>query len=208
LDIQIISESNETLELSIPPYRADVQREIDVIEEILRIYGYNKIKTPEKISFSAVKNEEKNPQRIENAVAQTLISLGFHEAMNNSVVKAEYQSIFSLDENKGVKLINPLSSDLALMRQSMLPSLLENVAYNLNRKNSDLKLFEFGKVYQKANKGYEENYRLAVLISGFKNKENWANPQVKSNFFTLIGVIFQFLNRIGISDIQEKAVSQ
>src|SRR5690606_25460436 len=96
LDIQIISESNETLELSIPPYRADVQREIDVIEEILRIYGYNKIKTPEKISFSAVKNEEKNPQRIENAVAQTLISLGFHEAMNNSVVKAEYQSIFSL----------------------------------------------------------------------------------------------------------------
>ena len=208
LDIQIISESNETLELSIPPYRADVQREIDVIEEILRIYGYNKIKTPEKISFSAVKNEEKNPQRIENAVAQTLISLGFHEAMNNSVVKAEYQSIFSLDENKGVKLINPLSSDLALMRQSMLPSLLENVAYNLNRKNSDLKLFEFGKVYQKANKGYEENYRLAVLISGFKNKENWANPQVKSNFFTLKGVIFQFLNRIGISDIQEKAVSQ
>lgn len=208
LDIQIISESNETLELSIPPYRADVQREIDVIEEILRIYGYNKIKTPEKISFSAVKNEEKNPQRIENAVAQTLISLGFHEAMNNSVVKAEYQSIFSLDENKGVKLINPLSSDLALMRQSMLPSLLENVAYNLNRKNSDLKLFEFGKVYQKANKGYEENYQLAVLISGFKNKENWANPQVKSNFFTLKGVIFQFLNRIGISDIQEKAVSQ
>lgn len=208
LDIQIISESNETLELSIPPYRADVQREIDVIEEILRIYGYNKIKTPEKISFSAVKNEEKNPQRIENAVAQTLISLGFHEAMNNSVVKAEYQSIFSLDENKGVKLINPLSSDLALMRQSMLPSLLENVAYNLNRKISDLKLFEFGKVYQKANKGYEENYQLAVLISGFKNKENWANPQVKSNFFTLKGVIFQFLNRIGISDIQEKAVSQ
>jgi phenylalanyl-tRNA synthetase beta chain len=203
LDIQIISESNETLEVSIPPYRADVQREVDIIEEILRIYGYNKIKTPEKISFSAVKNQEKNPQRIENAVAQTLISLGFHEAMNNSVVKADYQSIFGLDESKGVKLLNPLSSDLALMRQSMMPSLLENVEYNLNRKNSNIKLFEFGKIYNKGKKGYEENYRLAILLSGNKTGENWANPSNKTNFYTLKGSVIQVLSRLGITEIKE-----
>lgn len=203
LDIKIISESNETLEVSIPPYRADVLREIDIIEEILRIYGYNKIKTPEKISFTAVKNQEKNPHRIENTVAQNLISLGFHEAMNNSVVKSEFQSIFGLDESKGVKLLNPLSSDLAVMRQSMMPSLLENVEYNLNRKNSNIKLFEFGKVYQKTAKGHQENYRLAILLSGNKNSENWANPSTKTNFYTLKGTILQILNRLGIQDIQE-----
>jgi phenylalanyl-tRNA synthetase beta chain len=191
------------LEVSIPPYRADVLREIDIIEEILRIYGYNKIKTPEKISFTAVKNQEKNPHRIENTVAQNLISLGFHEAMNNSVVKSEYQPIFGLDESKGVKLLNPLSSDLAVMRQSMMPSLLENVEYNLNRKNSNIKLFEFGKVYEKSAKGHKESYRLAILLSGNKTSENWANPSIKTNFYTLKGVIFQLLNRLGIQNIQE-----
>lgn len=207
LDIQIISESNETLEVSIPPYRADVLREVDIIEEILRIYGYNKIKTPEKISFSSVKNEEKNPQRIENTVANTLVALGFHEAMNNSVVKADYQSIFNLDESKGVKLLNPLSSDLALMRQSMMPGLLENVDYNINRKNSNIKFFEFGKIYNKKEKGFEENYRLAILLSGNKTQENWANPSVKTNFYTLKGTVLQVLARLGITQVQEKPVN-
>ncbi|MBA5629762.1 phenylalanine--tRNA ligase subunit beta [Moheibacter lacus] len=203
LDIQVISESNETLELSIPPYRADVQREVDVIEEILRIYGYNKIKTPEKIAFTPVKNLEKNAQRVENVAAQTLISLGFHEAMNNSVVKAQYQEIFGLDESTGVKLLNPLSSDLSVMRQSMLPGLLENTAYNINRKNSDLKFFEFGKIYNKTDSGYQENYQLAILLSGNKSAENWANPTVKSNFFTLKGVVTEVLTRLGITEIKE-----
>lgn len=206
LDIQIISESNETLEVSIPPYRADVQREVDIIEEILRIYGYNKIKTPEKISFSAVKNEEKNPQRIENAVAQTLVSLGFHEAMNNSVVKADYQQIFGLDESKGVKLLNPLSSDLALMRQSMMPGLLENIAYNLNRKNSNIKLFEFGKIYNKDKKGFDEKYRMAIILSGNKSSDNWTNPAVKTNFYTLKGIVMEIMKRIGITNLTEKPV--
>ncbi len=207
LDIQILSESNETLELSIPPYRADVQREVDIIEEILRIYGYNKIKTPEKISFTPVKNIEKSAQRIENAVAQTLISIGFHEAMNNSVVKTQYQQIFGLDETTGVKLLNPLSSDLSVMRQSMLPGLLENTLYNINRKNADIKLFEFGKIYSKVQDGYSENYQLAVLISGNKTQENWASPSQPSNFYTLKGVLTEVLNRLGIDGVKEKPYS-
>ncbi|NLN32853.1 MAG: phenylalanine--tRNA ligase subunit beta [Flavobacteriaceae bacterium] len=206
LDIQIVSESNETLEVSIPPYRADVQREVDVIEEILRIYGYNKIKTPEKISFTPVKNTEKDAQKIENAIAQTLIARGFHEAMNNSVVKSGIQQIYGLDESKSVKLLNPLSSDLSVMRQSMLSGLLENTAYNINRKTSDIKLFEFGKIYNKTEE-HQENYRLAILMSGNKSHENWATQEEKTNFFTLKGKVSEIFKRLGIHQIEEKPYS-
>ena len=204
LDIQIISETNDVLETSIPPYRADVQREVDLIEEILRIYGYNKIQTEEKISFSIVKNDERNAQLLENEAAKTLIPLGFHEAMNNSVGKVDYQKTFNLTQSLSVQLLNPLSSDLAFLRQSMLPGLLENTAYNLNRKTSNIKLFEFGKVYNKSNEGYTENYRLALLISGNKTASNWTNPDSKTNFFTLKGVVYQLLKRLGIHEINEK----
>lgn len=204
LDIQIISETNDILETSIPPYRADVQREVDLIEEILRIYGYNKIQTEDKISFSIVKNDERNAQLIENEAAKTLIPLGFHEAMNNSVGKADYQKTFNLTESLSVKLLNPLSSDLAFLRQSMLPGLLENTAYNINRKTSNIKLFEFGKVYNKSDEGYTENYRLALLISGNKSASNWTNPDSKTSFFTLKGVVSQLLKRLGIHEFSEK----
>ena len=204
LDIQIISETNDILETSIPPYRADVQREVDLIEEILRIYGYNKIQTEDKISFSIVKNDERNAQLIENEAAKTLIPLGFHEAMNNSVGKADYQKTFNLTESLSVQLLNPLSSDLAFLRQSMLPGLLENTAYNINRKTSNIKLFEFGKVYNKSDEGYTENYRLALLISGNKSASNWANPDSKTSFFTLKGVVSQLLKRLGIHEFSEK----
>src|SRR5690606_8403224 len=99
-------------------------------------------------------------RKIENAIANVLVSMGFHEAMNNSLTKTGHQQTFGLNENSAVKMLNPLSSDLAVMRQSMLPGLLENTAYNLNRKNSDIKLFEFGKVYEKSGKNYVEKYRL------------------------------------------------
>jgi len=207
LEIKINSESNEALEVSVPPYRVDVQREVDLVEEILRIYGYNQIKTPEKVSFSVVKNPEKDHQKIENAIANVLVSLGFHEAMNNSLTKTGHQHTFGLNENSAVKMLNPLSGDLAVMRQSMLPGLLENAAYNLNRKNSDIKLFEFGKVYEKSGKNYVEKYRLAILILGNKTAENWANPIQKSNFYTLKGVLSQIFNRLGIQYILEKPVN-
>lgn len=207
LEIEILSDSGETLELSVPPYRADVRREADVIEEILRIYGYNKIKIPEKTSFSLVSNKQKDEQLIENVVAQTLVSLGFHEAMNNSVGKATNLSVFSQDEAAAVKLLNPLSSDLAVMRQSLLPGLLENTAFNNNHKVAEIKLFEFGKVYFKQNKRYEENYKLGILISGDKSKANWANPSESTNFYTLKGIVFGLLERLGLSAPEEDSAS-
>lgn len=203
LDIEIVSESNDALELSVPPFRADVQREADVIEEILRIYGYNNIKTPEKISFSIVKNQERNSQLIENTVAQALVSIGFHEAMNNSVGKSENISAFSQNEDNSIRLLNPLSSDLAVMRQSLMPGLLENTEFNINHKTADLKLFEFGKIYSNENGKYKENYRLGLLISGNKNVENWANPAEKTNFYTLKGIVFSLFERLGIGKPDE-----
>lgn len=207
LEIRIISESNEALEVSVPPYRVDVLREVDLIEEILRIYGYNQIKMPEKVSFSAVKNPERDQQKIENAIANVLVSLGFHEAMNNSLTKNGNQSVFGLNENSTVKMLNPLSNDLAVMRQSMLPGLLENTAYNLNRKNTDIKIFEFGKVYEKTAAGYSEKYRLSILISGNKTTENWADQAQKTSFYTLKGILNQIFNRLGIRDITEKPMN-
>lgn len=207
LEIKIISESNETLEVNVPPYRTDVLREVDLIEEVLRIYGYNKISPPKKVSFSIVNHQEKDEQLIENTIAQNLISLGFYEAMNNSVIKLNDQKTFKLDENSSIKLLNPLSSDLALMRQSMLPGLLQNTAFNINRKNKNIKLFEFGKVYNKIKEKYTENYKLTILISGNKTSDNWTSPTTPTNFFTLKGVVVQVLNRLGIADLKEEAIS-
>src|SRR5690606_21256782 len=204
LDIEIHSESNETLEVSVPPYRVDVQREVDLIEEILRIYGYNQIKTPQKVAFSVVKNEKKDAHKFENAIANVLVANGFYEAMNNSLTKSGNQQIFDLEEMNSVKMLNPLSGDLAVMRQSLLPGLLENSAYNLNRRISDIRLFEFGKIYSKSIENYIENERLAILISGNKNAENWTNPVQKTNFFTLKGIVYQILERLNIQNINEK----
>lgn len=208
LEIKIISESNETLEVEIPPYRADVQREIDLIEEILRIYGYNQIQTPEKINFSVVKNDGVDQQKLENKVANYLISLGFNEAMNNSLVKNEYTSVYGLKEEDSVKMLNPLSADLAIMRQTMLSGLLENTAYNINRKTADIKLFEIGKTYRKLKKGYEETYKLALLISGNTTRDNWTKSSQKSNFYHLKGTVEQLFKRLNLNHVKQVPVSQ
>jgi len=197
LEIEVLNEIQNGLEISVPAYRADVTREIDVIEEILRIYGYNKIDSLQKISFTPVKLSLDDQDALENSWARTLQSNGFNEVMNNSLTSVK-------DETDAVKLLNPLSGDLAVMRQSLLPGLLENSAYNLNRRISDIRLFEFGKIYSKSIENYIENERLAILISGNKNAENWTNPVQKTNFFTLKGIVYQILERLNIQNINEK----
>ncbi len=207
LEIKIISESNETLEVEVPPYRADVQREVDLIEEILRIYGYNQIKTPEKMNFSVVKTEAVDPQKLENAVANYLVACGFNEAMNNSLTKSEYQSVFGWEQEKSVQMLNPLSGDLAFMRQSLLPGLLENTAFNINRKRTDIKLFEIGKSYEKDQDKYRETYQLALLLSGKTARENWINHSVSTHFFHLKGTVEQIFKRLNLNDISQKPIA-
>jgi len=197
LEISILNEIQNGLEISVPAYRVDVTREIDVIEEILRIYGYNKIDAPQKISFTPVKLSLNDQDELENSWARTLQSLGFNEVMNNSLTSVK-------DETDAVKLLNPLSNELSFMRKSLLEGLLTNAAYNINRKTEDIKFFELGKIYHKKAK-YEERKQLAVLVSGRDLAENWMQPKSVTNFFHLKGYIQLLLEKLGIS-FEEKAL--
>ncbi|WP_026715495.1 phenylalanine--tRNA ligase subunit beta [Flavobacterium daejeonense] len=199
LDIKVNSVSEAGLGLTIPAYRVDVQREIDVIEEILRVYGYNKIDFSNKLNatvFNAPRNED---YKLQNIVGNQLNSQGFHEMMANSLTTSSYVQLSEmLKEEHNVTMLNPLSNDLATMRQSLLFSGLEAIAYNINRKNADLKLFEFGKTYHKFLSGYEEHKHLSLFLTGNKNQENWTNPQKPSDFFLFKGYIEGILSRLGI----------
>lgn len=190
LDIKVLNEIQNGLEISVPAYRADVTREIDVIEEILRIYGYNKIDAPQKISFTPVKLSFNDQDELENSWARTLQSNGFNEVMNNSLRSVK-------DETTAVKLLNPLSSDLAFMRKSLLEGLLENAAYNINRKNADIKFFEFGKIYHKTER-YEERKQLAILVSGRDLAENWLMPKSTTDFFRLKAFVNILLEKLNV----------
>ena len=189
LEIKAVNDIADGLELAVPAYRADVTREIDVIEEILRIYGYNKVDAPQKISFTPVKLSFDDQDALENSWARTLQSIGFNEVMNNSLTSVK-------DETNAVKLLNPLSKELTFMRKSLLEGLLENTIYNINRKNQDIKFFELGKIYHKKEK-YEERKQLAILISGRTYSENWLMPKSASDFYMLkayVKVLFDKLN--------------
>jgi phenylalanyl-tRNA synthetase beta chain len=169
LDIKIISEDGSNWELSVPAYRVDVKREIDVIEEILRIYGFNNIPVPEKINASLSYGSKPNREKLQNIVSEMLSNNGFSEIMANSLTKGEYVNSASakhLSAEQNVIMLNPLSSDLAALRQSMIFSGLESIAYNLNRRESNLKIYEFGKVYFKKGDGFEETSCLSVLMTG------------------------------------------
>ena len=197
LEIEVLNEIQNGLEISVPPYRADVTREIDVIEEILRIYGYNKIDAPQKISFTPVKLSFDDQDALENSWARTLQSNGFNEVMNNSLTSVK-------DETDAVKLLNPLSGDLAFMRKSLLEGLLANADYNIKRKNQDIKFFELGKIYHKKEK-YTERKQLAILVSGRNVAENWIQSKSATDFYYLKSYVKVLLDKLNLN-IEEKAL--
>jgi phenylalanyl-tRNA synthetase beta chain len=202
LDIKVNSISKVGLGLVIPPYRVDVTREIDVIEEILRIYGYNKIQFTQKLNASISNSSRTEDYKIQNIVANLLVGNGFNEMMANSLTTANYSALSEkLNESNNVTILNPLSNELSTMRQSLLFSGLEAVSFNCNRKNNDLKLFEFGKTYHKLLSGYEENNHLTLLMSGNRTSESWATVQKPSDFFQFKGYILAILDRIGLTRI-------
>lgn len=199
LDIKVLNEITNGVEISVPAYRADVTREIDVIEEILRIYGYNKVDAPNKIAFTPIKLHLDNQEALENSWARTLQSNGFYEVMNNSLTAEKNVT------PEAVKLLNPLSGDLAFMRTSLLQGLLENTIYNINRKNSDIKFFELGKIYQKR-ESYTERKQLAILVSGREVRENWLEPKSATNFYYLKGYVQLLLDRLGFTFVEKSLV--
>jgi phenylalanyl-tRNA synthetase beta chain len=200
LDIKINSVSETNLGLVIPSYRVDVQREIDVIEEILRVYGYNNIGFTKKINASVAYASRTEDYKVQNIIASQLNSLGFHEMMANSLTTPEYISLSEqLKEEFNVMMLNPLSHDLSAMRQSMLFSGLEALSYNINRKNNDLKLFEFGKSYHKLPSGYDENKHLSLFMTGNRIAENWTTTSTPTCFFLFKGYVESIFSRLGIT---------
>ena len=203
LDIKINSVTDSGLGLTIPAYRVDVQREIDVVEEILRVYGYNNIQFSNKVNATVSNSPRTEDYKIQNVVATQLNSQGFHEMMANSLTTANYVQLSEmLQEEHNVTMLNPLSSDLATMRQSLLFSGLEAISYNINRKNTDLKLFEFGKTYHNYPSGYEEIKHLTLFLTGNRNQESWTTSQKPTDFFLFKGYVNAVLERLGIQKTQ------
>ncbi|WP_320815697.1 phenylalanine--tRNA ligase subunit beta [Flavobacterium sp.] len=199
LDIKINNISQIGIGLSIPPYRVDVQREIDVIEEILRVYGYNNIKFSQKLNATISNSSRTEEYKVQNIIADQLCALGFNEMMANSLTSPEYTKLSDLIKCEfNVMMLNPLSNDLSAMRQSMLFSGLEAISYNINRRSSDLKFFEFGKTYHKLPSGYEEDKHLTMFVTGNSNNESWSQSSVKSDFFLFKGYVNTVLSRLGL----------
>jgi phenylalanyl-tRNA synthetase beta chain len=199
LDIKVNSVSDAGLGLIIPAYRVDVQREIDVIEEILRVYGYNNIEFTKKLNATVSNSSRTEDYKVQNIIANQLNSLGFYEMMANSLTTPDYVKLSDdLKEEFNVMMLNPLSNDLSAMRQSLLFSGLEAVSYNINRRNADLKLFEFGKSYHKMPSGYDENKHLTLFVSGNRQNEMWTNSQKPSDFFLFKGYVETIFSRLSL----------
>lgn len=208
LDIKVNSSTDAGLGLVIPAYRVDVQREVDVIEEILRVYGYNNINFTKKLNATVSNSPRTEDYKIQNIIANQLNSLGFHEMMSNSLTSPDYVELSdNLLKEHNVMMLNPLSSDLSAMRQSLLFSGLEAVSYNSNRRNADLKLFEFGKSYHHFAAGYEEQKHLSLIVAGNRTPESWTNPQKPTDFFLFKGYIETIFSRLGISKGTTKPVA-
>ncbi|WP_395043047.1 phenylalanine--tRNA ligase subunit beta [Flavobacterium sp.] len=208
LDIKVNNSSDAGLGLIIPSYRVDVQREVDVIEEILRVFGYNNIEFSKKLNATVSKSSRIEDYKVQNIVASQLNTFGFHEMMANSLTTPDYLKLSDLlKEENTVSILNPLSNDLSVMRQSLLFSGLEAVSYNINRKNSDLKLFEFGKSYRKTLSGYDEKKQLTLFVTGNRMNESWTNTQKPSDFFLFKGYITSILSRLGFDKTQNLPVT-
>ena len=201
LDIKVNSVTERGLGLLIPTYRVDVQREADVIEEILRIYGYNNITFSEKINATMSHSSKYDDLNMQNVVATQLIGQGYYEIMTNSLVSEKEITTYTANPETAVKLLNPLSADLGYMRKNLVFSGLEVIAYNINRKRTDLKLFEFGKNYHFNNSKYSESKHLALYLTGNAQPEYWGAPAQKVTFYELKGVVERILERVGIQGV-------
>lgn len=192
LDIKIKREVANKVVVEVPAYRADVTREADLIEEVLRIYGFNNVEVSGKMTISVPQHRPNKRAQLEDAVSQKLCGRGFSECVNNSLTKSSFA------EEGAVDILNPLSSDLGIMRMSLIPGLIENAAFNVNRKNRHLKLFEWGNVYRKTNKGFQEDARLTLLMTGTTIEENWLTAAQESSVFHLSGTLHHLMDAWGM----------
>ncbi|WP_405369404.1 MULTISPECIES: phenylalanine--tRNA ligase subunit beta [unclassified Nonlabens] len=206
LDINVNNVTETGIGLTIPAYRNDVTRPADVIEEILRVYGYDRIESSSKINATIAKSSKLENNRVQNIVAQQLVGQGFIEMMANSLTSEKNHTLTEqISPKNQVSMLNPLSSDLAVMRQSLIYGGLEAIAYNLNRKQENLRLFEFGSSYhQYQERQFTENKHLSILTAGNTSSPTWNGPSQPADFFYLKGAVIAVLKRLGINTINEK----
>lgn len=210
LEMDILHENEEGWTVSIPTYRVDVKRPCDVVEDILRIYGYNNVEIPTQLKSSlVVKGREDMSWKLENLIGEQLSGSGFHEIVNNSLTKAAYyQGLNGYPEDSMVRIMNPLSNDLNVMRRTLLFGGLESIAHNSNRKNPDLRLFEYGNCYtchsgrkddNNPMKAYEEACHLGLWVTGKRVSGSWIHPNEDASFYELKAYVLNILRRIGVS---------
>lgn len=200
LGIEVVSEHAEGLQLKVPCFKVDVTRECDVTEEVLRIYGYNNIEIPSKINASLSYTNKPDREQTQHVIADMLTSNGYLEIWCNSLTKGSY----SKNYGEAVQILNPLSSDLNVMRQELLMPALESVAYNLNRKSVDIKFYEFGKTYHLISGKYVERPRLLVLLSGTVQAEQWNHKPAQISFYNLKSAVDAIIGRLGIANYQSE----
>ena len=218
MEVEIYSKENKTWQLGVPRYRVDVQRECDVVEDILRVYGYNNVEFPEKLNTSLSYNPKPNPVALQIRISEQLTAQGFNEILNNSLTKVSYyEPLTELTLDTCVKIMNPLSQDLGVMRQTLLFGGLESIQRNANRKNADLKFYEFGNCYHySAQKiadrqakdphwtydplyAYSEEPHLALWLTGNKSAQSWVQKEEKTSFYTLRAYVNNVLRRLGVN---------
>ena len=205
LDIKINSITETRLGLSIPYYRNDVQREADVIEEILRVFGYNNIKSTHKLNSSINDIKLFSEHNVQNSISEILISQGYYEIMTNSLTSPAHSSLSNDDHSDNdIEILNSLSLDLSVLRQNMLFSGLEVTSHNINRKQSDLKLFEFGKTYKIIEENRVEAKKLSLYITGDLFKKNWNSDKIKSDYYYTKGIVKSLLDRLAIKNTISK----
>jgi len=210
LEISIEEENSDTLVLNVPTYRVDVQRDVDVIEDILRIYGYNNVLPGTSLNSSITFSSKPDSHKLQNLISEQLTSCGFNEILNNSLTKAGYYAESgAYPASRSVMIINPLSADLNAMRQTLLFGGLESIAYNINRKNADIKFYEFGNCYyynasqastpENPLKPYSEDFHLGIWLSGNKTAQSWIQKQEKTTFYQLRAYVENILIRLGVN---------
>ncbi len=200
LDIKIKSLNDTGLGILVPTYRVDVEREIDVIEEILRVYGYNNVTFSKKVNATMFRASRKEDYRVQNIISEQLVAQGFYEMMANSLTNPSHHKVATdFKDNEGVSLLNPLSGDLAQLRQSLLFGCLESIAFNNNRKRNDIKFFEFGRSYHFINENRIEKKHLTLAVTGDQSKKSWNYTAEKTNFFSLKSHVNTVLNKLGIT---------
>lgn len=201
LGMQVDAETTDGLSLSVPPFKVDVTRAADVVEEIIRIYGYNAIELPGKISMTVSSSSKPDIEKVNIKIAATLIGKGFFEILNNSLTKKDTAQHIVMNEGDAVvEVLNPLSNDLGVLRNSMLLPGLETIAYNLNRKQKEIRLFENGKVYSVNNGLYTEKNKIAIWISGELNKEHWQKTVNPVDIYSMKTLAQSVLSAIGIEE--------